>query len=354
MKIAIVTDIHFGARSDSPHFDKFFKKFYDEVFFPELKERKIKTVLCLGDVFDRRKYINFNTLKSCKEYFFDKLKPYNVTIIAGNHDVYFKNTNDVNSLSLLLQEYDNIEIISFPEEKVFGNTKTLLLPWICDDNEQTSFELLKSTSAKVCFGHLEISGFHMSKGQDQDLEHGLDQKIFKKFDLVASGHYHHRSSKNNIHYLGNPYEITWSDVDDPRGFHIWDTDTLELEFIQNPFRIFHKIYYDDESGFDLKKIDTTALEASYIKVIVENKKDFKLFDKLIDKLNSCNPIEIKIIEDFSEFENASKADSVDIKDTTKLLSEYVDEIETEMNREKIKKMLNSLYVEAQHTNSYVD
>ena len=60
MKIALVTDLHFGARGDSVPFDNFFKKFYDDTFFPYLVEHGIKTIFDLGDTFDRRKYINFN------------------------------------------------------------------------------------------------------------------------------------------------------------------------------------------------------------------------------------------------------------------------------------------------------
>ena len=93
MKIALITDTHFGARGDSIQFDEYFKKFYSEIFFPELQRRGIKTLIHLGDVFDRRKYINFNILKSCREYFFDQLAKHDIVchMIAGNHDTYIKN-----------------------------------------------------------------------------------------------------------------------------------------------------------------------------------------------------------------------------------------------------------------------
>jgi len=88
MKVAIITDQHFGARNDSPNFLDFYQKFYDNVFFPKLEEIGIKELLILGDTFDRRKYVNFYSLQRTKQMFFDKLKEKNIKIymLAGNHD----------------------------------------------------------------------------------------------------------------------------------------------------------------------------------------------------------------------------------------------------------------------------
>ena len=166
MKIALITDTHFGARSDHLAFDAYFKKFYDEFFFPTLVEKGITTVMHLGDVFDRRKYINYNTLKSCKQYFFDKAQELGLDLylIPGNHDTYFKNTNEVNSPELLLQDYNNVKI--FPEitELEFDKRKILFVPWICSDNYHSTMERVNVTDATVCFGHFEFSGFQMYKG----------------------------------------------------------------------------------------------------------------------------------------------------------------------------------------------
>ena len=227
--------------TDSLPFDAYFRKFYDEFFFPTLAEREIKTVLHLGDIFDRRKYMNYNTLKSCKEYFFDQAKDLNIDmhVVPGNHDTYFKNTNSVNAPELLLQEYENVKVYPEITELEFDNRKILFVPWICSDNYSSTMEMVGRTDAKVCFGHFEFSGFQMYAGMPN--EHGMDHTAFEHFDLVCSGHYHHRSSRDNVVYLGNPYEITWSDFNDARGFNIYDTETNELEFMQNPYRMFHKI-----------------------------------------------------------------------------------------------------------------
>jgi DNA repair exonuclease SbcCD nuclease subunit len=350
MKIALVTDTHFGARSDSQAFDAYFKKFYDEVFFPELDKRKVQQIIHLGDCFDRRKYINFNTLSTCKHYFFEEAvnRGINMDMIIGNHDTFYKNTNDVNSPALLLGEYPNLTCYSKPTIVEYDGVKILLQPWICADNYEESIKLIESKATKICFGHLELSGFIMFKGQDAQIEHGgMESSIFKDYKLVCSGHFHHKHGKGNIQYIGNPYQMFWNDFEDERGFHIFDTKTLKLEFIKNPNTIFEKYYYDDEKN-DPMKFDVSQFASKVIKLIVVNKKDFVKFDSFIEAIYKQNPIELKIIEDFSEFESEAIDDSVDLEDTMTLLSNYVDSVDTDADKNRLKGLLKNLYVEAQH------
>jgi len=346
MKIALITDTHYGARGDSIAFDNYFRKFYENVFWPELDKRGIKTIFHLGDCFDRRKYINFNSLKTCREYFFDQAQSRNITIsmIVGNHDTFFKNTNDVNSPGLLLNDYSNIATYDRPYTVNVDGTPILLMPWICTDNYNQSMEAIKTTDAQVLFGHFEIAGFQMYKGHEND--EGFDPKIFEKFDTVCSGHFHHRSSNGNINYLGNPYELTWADFEDPRGFHIFDTSERSLDFIQNPFTIFSKIYYDDTKDIGYT---TEDFENKHLKLIVVNKTDYYAFDKFVEKIYKANPLELKIIEDLSEFEADAMGDQeVDLEDTVTLLSQYVDSLDTEADKTRIKTLMKTLYVEAQN------
>ena len=347
MKIALITDTHFGARSDSQQFDAYFKKFYDDIFFPTLEERNVKEIFHLGDTFDRRKYINFNSLRSCRQYFFGETVKRNIemTMIAGNHDTFFKNTNDVNSIDLLLGEYDNITTVDQPTQLQFDKLKVLVLPWLCADNFEKSMNLVKNTEATVCFGHLELAGFSMFKGQES--HEGMDPSVFNKFKLVCSGHYHHRQGKGNIQYLGNPYQMTWSDYEDQRGFHIFDTEDLSLEFIHNPYTMFEKYYYDDEKE-DPLTVDVNTYAGRMLKVIVANKKDFYKFDTFIEKIYKVNPIELKIIEDFSEFETEALDETLNLEDTMTLLTNYVDSVETDVDKDRLKSVLRTLYVEAQH------
>lgn len=346
MKIALVTDTHFGGRNDSLPFDAFFKRFYDECFFPELEKRGIDTIMHLGDIFDRRKYINYNSLKSCKEYFFDKARDLGmqVLVIPGNHDTYYKNTNAVNSPSLLLKEYENISIFEEPTEIDGGDGNLILfVPWINNENYQATMDKVNSTSAKYCFGHFEFSGYVMYRGMPN--AHGMDPGLFDKFDVVLSGHFHHRHSRANITYIGNPYEMTWSDFEDDRGFAIFETEDGSIEFVNNPNRMFHKLYYDDSEDV---AIDYDALTGTCVKLVVAKKSDYAKFDQVVDKLYACDLIELKILEDFSEFEEEALGDDVDLEDTMTLLDGYIESINTDLNKEKLKSVVRTLYVEAQH------
>ena len=350
MKIALVTDTHFGARSDSQQFDTYFKKFYDEIFFPELDKREITQIIHLGDCFDRRKYINFNSLSNCKKYFFEQVESRGIDMdmIIGNHDTFYKNTNDVNSPSLLLGEYPSIRTYDKAQVVNYDGLKILLMPWICTDNYEHTTKMIEGKVATVCFGHLELAGFIMYKGQDAHLGHdGFDPALFKDFKLVCSGHFHHKHGRGNVQYLGNPYQLFWNDFEDDRGFHISDTRTLDLEFIKNTNTIFEKYYYDDEKE-DPLSIDITKFNSKLIKIIVVNKKDFYKFDKFVEAIYKENPIELKIIEDFSEFESEAIDENIDLEDTMTLLSNYVDSIETDADKERLKGILKTLYVEAQH------
>ena len=345
MKVAIITDQHFGARNDSIAFLDFFEKFYENTFFPTIDSAGIDTVLILGDTFDRRKYINFYALDRAKKMFFDRLEERGIRIhmLAGNHDTYYKNTNEVNSPDLLLVEYGNIDVISKPETIVIDGTSICMIPWICSDNYQETLDHIKNTKAEICMGHLEIAGFAMYRGMES--HDGLAKETFEKFDLVFSGHYHHRSSDQHIHYLGNPYELTWQDYNDPRGFHLFDLDTRELTFVQNSYRMFERLEYNDKDT-DPVDLDALELEQKYVKLVVVNKTDFYKFDKFIQKLYNKGCHEIKIIEDMSEFQDGEIGEEINLEDTLSVLSHYVDSIETDVDKEQIKTYMRTLYTEA--------
>lgn len=349
MKVAIITDQHFGARNDSIAFIDFFQKFYDNTFFPTIDEHGIKTVLILGDTFDRRKYVNFHSLQRAKEMFFDKLaeREIQVYMLAGNHDTYYKNTNDVNSPDLLLREYDNITVIDRPQtiHLDYGNTAAdvCMMPWICPDNYQQSMDEMKNTNANICMGHFEIAGFAMYRGAEA--HEGMDRSIFGKFDKVFSGHYHHKSDNGHIYYLGNPYEMTWQDYNDPRGFHLFETDTQELTFIQNPHTIFVRLEYDDkeQEPIDLRALD---LAGCYVRLVVVNKTDYYKFDQFTQMLYTKGCAEIKIVENMSEFEEGSIDSEIDLEDTMSVLDNYIDSIQTDSDKERIKQYMKTLYTEA--------
>ena len=328
----------------------YYEKFYNETFFPTITDAGIRTVLILGDTFDRRKYVNFYSLKRTKEMFFDPLleRGIEVHMLAGNHDTYFKNTNDVNSVDLLLKEYGNINVIDSPFEIYVGPHKICMMPWICPENYEDSMALLKYTDADICMGHFEIAGFAMHRGMPS--EEGLNREIFRKFTHTFSGHYHHKSSANDIHYLGNPYELTWQDYNDERGFHTFDFESKELTFHKNPNIMFHRIVYDDktQSIQDIMAKDVSMYTNTYVKVVAVNKTNPYLFDQLMNKLYMVNPLDITIVEDALDLTEGVEDDKIDeAEDTISIINKYVDALENSgIDNNKLKNMLKELYVEA--------
>ena len=350
MKIAIITDMHIGVRGDSQVFLDNQERFFANVFFPYLDENEIDTVFDLGDTFDRRKFINYNTLKRGKEFFFDELAKRNIEYhaLVGNHSVYYTNTNDINSMDLLLREYDNFTL--YENEAVElqkGSTKFLMTPWITKNNRDAILTKVENTDADVLLGHLEVKGFEMMRGTV--CTHGLDMDVFKSFENVFSGHFHHPSKYSNIEYLGAPYEMTWSDYGGKRGFHTFDTETKDLTFVENPYRIFHKIDYDDEDMTvdDINGLDMSMLEDAYIKVIVKNRTNAYLYDLFMNKLGESGAVDIKSIDDSLNLENVGAEEILDeTKDTKEILHQYIDGLDTNIDKQKIKSLVNELYFEA--------
>lgn len=325
MKVALITDQHFGVRGDSIQFHEFFSEFYKNFFFPYLDEHGISTIVELGDIFDRRKYVNYDTLSRCKDYWFDQIKQRDIKLhcIVGNHDIYFKNTNRVNAPNLLLNEY-SFDVYEEATEVDLDGLKVLMLPWINNQNYESAMEVVKSTNASVVLGHLEFQGFEMYRGAMND--HGLSHRDFTKFDMVCSGHFHHKSSKDNIHYLGAPYEMTWSDYNDDRGFHILDTETGEMEYVKNPHTMFHKVFYDDSESNqeELLNVDFSHLVDKHVKVIVKTKNNPYVFDLYIDKLNAAAPAHMQVVEDNFNLDISDDNDIInEAEDTITIIKNYI-------------------------------
>ena len=352
MKIALITDSHAGVRNDSLAFHDYMKKFYDDVFYKYLDENDIKTIVHLGDIVDRRKYININTAFRLRK---DLIEPalergINWHQIIGNHDTYHKNTNEVSSFTELFGSYTNyttLNIYDKATEVVFGNTKILFIPWICDDNKEHSFKLIKETDAQIAFGHLEIQGFEMFKGSI--VSHGDDPNVFGRFDLVCSGHFHHRSNRGNIYYLGSPAEFTWSDYDDPRGFHIFDTETRELEFIRNPYTMFHKFWYNDgDPKFVDSEIDYSQFKNKTIKIIITEKNNPIWFDKFIDNIEKQNPVDLQVVEDHLNLNLEEDQEIIDEAESTiEIFKKYITGAEVKgVDKISLEKKIVELYNEA--------
>ena len=340
MKVAIITDTHYGARKGSDHLHNYFEMFYRDVFFPSLEKYQVDTVIHMGDIFDSRKSIDLKSLEWSKKVVFEPLKKYNVYAIVGNHDCYYKDTNYVKSPELLLRAYPNIKLYSKATEIEIDKLKILMLPWINSENFDETKELIDGCESKVAMGHLEINGFRATRGHM--MENGMDTSVFDKFDRVYSGHFHTRSTDGKIYYLGNPYEMYWNDVNDTRGFHIFDTNTLELTPINNPYKLFYNVYYDDTN---YKLFNTSIYKNKIVKVIVRKKSNIKEFEKFIDKLYASGVQDLKIIENF-EIQESEEFDINEDENTLSILNRYIEESEFDLDKNIIKNIFQDLYREA--------
>ena len=351
MKIALITDTHFGGKNDNLAFAEFQSRFYERTLFPILDREEITTVIHLGDTFDRRKYANFNTLKLAKEMFFIPIheRGIDLHVLLGNHDCYFKSTNLVNSMELTCAEFPLALYKDIPEVVEFDGLNILMVPWIAPDKQVECLRVISKAKADFVMGHLPLQGAEMLDNVYCD--DGIDRKYFKRYERVFSGHFHKQQDDGHIRYLGAPYEITWNDFNSKKGFHILDTDTRELEFFQNPDRLFKKIYYDDGHSCDeMLNFDITPYENCYVKIFVIQKTDFYTFDRFIDRCyNDGNFYELKIVEDFSDLDPNNIADESmeEVEDTMALLDRYVEELDSAaINKNKLKRILKNLYVEA--------
>ena len=348
MKVAIINDTHFGARNDNQNFNEYFYKFYENIFFPTLKERGIKTCVHMGDVVDRRKFISYRIANDFRKRFIAPFQRDGIDlhIIIGNHDTYYKNTNEVNAMEELVGQ-DRFKIYTNPEVVEFDDVPIQFIPWINSGNYDVSMAALSRSHAQIAMGHLEIDGFEMYRGGHRH-EGSYNKQLFNRFDIVMSGHFHHKSDDGHVYYLGTPYEIYWNDWQDPKGFHIFDTETRELERIVNPYTLFEKIYYDDISN-DYSKHDFDKYWEKYVKLIVVNKKDFYAFDQFVDKLLKADAHEVKIIEDFSDLDAENVSDDIveNAEDTMTLLSKYIDELDVDLEKDRLKNIMRTLYNEAQ-------
>ncbi len=340
-KLALITDTHFGIRKGSQIFHNYFADFYNGTFFQYLDDNHIDTVVHLGDCFDVRKGIDYWSLDWAKRNFFDPLRDRNIQLhlIVGNHDIFYKESLSINAPGLNLQEYDNITVYQDPGTATIAGCPIFMVPWICESNADEFAEELAYSEAKVCMGHLELAGFYANK--DYKCDHGTDPNHFSKFDRAFSGHFHKKSSQGNITYLGNPYQIYWNDEGETRGFHLFDKESGELEFVPNPTNMFHKIYCSETTEVDSDKFKNT-----FVKLIIDDNLITPVrISQIVDSLYDSSCHDVKVIENVSYVAEGDV--EVEAEDTLTTLTNYVNLLEDTVDKESLVNIFKSLYVEAQ-------
>ena len=348
MKIALLNDTHAGVRNNNQMFAEYQGRFFTEVFFPYMDKHDIKQIIHLGDYFDRRRDVNFFSLHKNHEHFIEPLdkRGIKMDLIVGNHDIYFKSTNRLNSPEYLLHS-KNINVYTDPITKTYDGLEIALLPWINEENEEDVQEYLETTTAQICMSHLEVNGGEVSPGHF----HGGGTPVawLSRFEQVYSGHFHTKSVIQNIKYLGAQMEFTWNDFGDDKYFHVFDTETREIEAIKNPLKMFHKVFYDDtdETLMAIKKKDFSHLKDTFVKVIVTNKNEPYWFDVFVEGIIKAGPADLKVVEDHSNLDILNEDELVgEAEDTLTILTKHIDSLNIEGDKSELDALMKSLYAES--------
>ena len=161
--------------------------------------------------------------------------------------------------------------------------------------------------------------------------------MFKRFEKVLSGHFHKKSDDGSIYYLGTQYEMTWSDYNCPKGFHIFDTNTRDLTRVSNPVKMFKKIIYDDKKT-NYNELDITPYDECFIKLFVSQRTDADMFNDFMDRLyNKINVHSVDVIEDMSDVNVSVREDILEQgEDTLTFLGNYIDQVNTDLDKQKLK------------------
>ena len=360
-RIALISDTHCGIRNSSRIFIDYQEKFYTEIFFPYLREHGIRDILHLGDYYDNRKAINFRALNANRQHFLNVLKRegMHMNIIFGNHDIYYRNNSSICSLKELQGWYEReIDIHMEPTVLDYDGYRIGVVPWITDDIEHEWKAIIDGwdeNGIDLIAGHFEFAGFEMIRGVINTEDHSsvITAADFSRFRQVISGHYHIRSQRGNIIYLGAQFEFTWNDCGIAKFFHVMDTETGEIEAVRNPHTIFESIRYDD-SAEDYSVYDISSLQGKFVRLSVDHIGDEGMFDTFLDRLHAADTHELRISRSEFDFYRESERDDggSGFISTEQAMDEFIQQQEWPPNvdRAVLQSRMRGLYAEAQIRN----
>ena len=347
MKIAIIGDLHIGVKSSNEVMMRHQARFFN-FFLNELKNRGVCTIIQLGDIWDNRRQVNFRALQFAQETFFEPINDAGIELhtLIGNHDIFYRETLDINSSGLLLRPYKHIHVYDEPTTLNFEKISFDIIPWMCNDNKNICMEYMNNSKSDYCCGHFEINNFEVMKGIPY--ENGIDEEKFGKYKQVFSGHFHIRSHRGNITYVGTPYELTWGDYNTPKGFLIFDTETNSWEYVENPITYFYYITYDEIGGY-ITNLDKMDLADCYIKLVIRSKKEEFIYNNFINKLFKMKPADIKFVEtnfmNLNESATIMNSNKIEVKDVIDLIKDYINGTDYD-RKDDLKAFFIDLYREA--------
>lgn len=343
-QIAVLGDLHFDIFSNlkQERMYDYQEKFFKEVFFPEILSREIKTIVQVGDLFDNRTKVSQRSLAFSKRVFFDVLQENDIRLIVltGNHDIFYKDSLKIVTTEQVLGEYSNIELVKKPTMLGIYGKKYSFVPWICKENEAAISRFIENDSASIAFGHLELAGGKLNKYAT--MEHGSDIGMFKRYNKVYSGHFHSKSTFNNVEFVGIPYELTRIDANEQKSFLIIEQGKEDIQ-INNPFTLYEQIVV--ATSEELKEIFSKDLNNKYVEITIDYEIDPKAQEKFCTKLNDTFIMHSISVVSKREIDS-DKLLTVDvstIKNNRELIDAY--NVENKLN-EMVASQLVSLYNQA--------
>ncbi|NBW58134.1 hypothetical protein EBR43_10230, partial [bacterium] len=239
-KVCCIADLHIGVHQNNIFWHETALK-WAEWLKHELELKQIKDIFILGDLYHYRDEIAVNTIHVVNQIL-TLWRDFNIVIIVGNHDAFYKDRSDINSLSIL-NGWKNISVISEPVQTVLYGKKCSFIPWGTSTNDINASDII--------FGHFEIESFKMNSHKHCD--HGIKtDELLTKTSLVMSGHFHLKDERKygdkTIIYVGNPFEMDFGDVSSSKGYYILDLSNLKYEFFLNNNSPKHKKILLSELG----------------------------------------------------------------------------------------------------------
>lgn len=333
MKYAIITDIHFGVHCDQTSFVNYQKDYFKQ-FWEYIDENEVGGIIFCGDFFHTRKAIDIEVLYLAKDMWWKPLsnrrhlKCYH---IVGNHDVYYKNTNETNSIRIFTSKLDNVVLI---ENKPLQVNNMLFIPWINNENLESIVQALDTSNADIVLGHFELS-----LNNEPYYKNQLDVSLLERFKLTISGHIHNPFTKtfnngNTFKYIGSPYETSWNEYGiEDRGFYV--LDGFDLKLIKNNKPI-HFIRNIKDVAIDNNTIQNLP-EYACLRVLIPTDYDSLKREMDVSKISKLPLRSIKfIIEDVDNVHLSSIVDShLTMNNLNAIVREYICNSNSQLDKETL-------------------
>lgn len=344
-RIWMVTDTHFGARSNSTEWMDVMFEYMEDEFIPTLEKnyKEGDVLVHLGDVFDNRQTVSLKVMNRALTLFERISNIMDTYIIVGNHDIWHKKSNEVASVDML-KWIPNVQIMKDDEKLTWSNKSILLMPWRRDSDHELE-TLAKHRGSDYMFCHSEVKGAMLNKYSVND--HGNEVSVFNGMKTVFSGHIHIKQKKGNVHFLGNPYQMTRSDANNEKGMYLLDLSNDKLEFFENNVSPkFIKLNIMDVLELtiqEFKKLISNNFVDILIPSSVASKMDLNSLSFHSDGV--CRKLDYIVLEDGESDEVTLEGDykNFSIKE---IIGVYVDEKWKDDNmNNKVKEFLGDLYKE---------